>query len=97
MGQVFNNVLLKNLGVKIPVRYRLIGNVKGQIISLVREYGINNALVEINLEITSNVAVSLPLLSENEKMIVTVPLVMKLIQGEIPNYFFGSNVLGEVN
>lgn len=96
MGYALNNALINNMGFKIPVRYKLIGDLKGKLVSSVTEYGINNALLEIGLEITSKVSVSIPMLTEEKINVVSVPIVIKVIQGEIPNIFLGEKVIGEV-
>lgn len=96
VGNVLKNVLISNLGVEIPVRYKLTGEVKGQIVCSLKEYGINSALLEINLEIKSNIMVVVPLMEKKEETVVSVPLVIQLIQGEIPEAFLGTSVLGEV-
>ncbi len=96
-SRAFNNSVLGNLGAKIPVRYSLIGEVSGEIVSTLKEYGINNALLEINLQISSKSMVSIPILSEESTNQISIPLVIKIIQGDIPESFFGSNVIGGVN
>ena len=96
-SRAFNNIFIANLGINIPVRYQLTGEITGQIVSNLKEYGINNALLEINLEISSKTMIIVPLLSEEETLKVSIPLVMKLIQGEIPEFFLGTNILGGTN
>ena len=94
-SRAFNNIFISDLGFKIPVRYKLIGEITGQIVSDIKEYGINNALLEISLKVKSKVSVSLPLISEQDEFIVSVPLVVKLIQGKIPDSLLGTGVLME--
>jgi len=94
ISRAFNNSLIANYGMKIPVRYQIIGEIKSQIVSTLEEYGINNALLEIKLEIISKTKITIPLLSADENIVVSVPLVMKLIQGEVPDAFLGTNILG---
>jgi sporulation protein YunB len=94
--RVFNNILMNNLGLSFPVRYRVIGDLKGKIVTSIKEYGINNALIEINLEITARTMVSIPMISEEIVNVIVAPLVVKVIQGEIPDAFIGENILGEV-
>ena len=43
IGQALNLPLLGNLGPKIPIRFHIIGNVQSNVISTIREFGINNA------------------------------------------------------
>lgn len=94
IGRVLENVFLNNIGVMIPVRYNLMGELKGQIVSVVKEYGINNSLVEVNLEVTYKSKVSIPLISKEEENKISIPIVMRIIQGDVPDYLLGTNILG---
>lgn len=93
LSRAFDNVVIGNLGISVPVRFKLAGEVSGQIVSTVREYGINNVLIEISLEISSKFMVLVPIISSEEEAVVSVPVVMRIIQGEIPDSFYGSHVL----
>jgi len=94
ISMAFNNALIGNLGINIPVKYKLIGEVRGQIISSVKEYGINNALLEISLKIVANTKVLVPMKSIDKKSETSVPMFVTIIQGEIPDYYLGTNVIG---
>lgn len=94
LGSVFNNLFVSNLGVSVPVKYKLIGEVSGQIVSTVKEYGINNSLIEIGVEIIYRSKISVPMISGEEENTITIPLVMKIIQGKVPDYLLGTNILG---
>lgn len=92
--RVFNNILLGNIGLKIPVRFNVIGQIEGRVVSRLKEYGINNALLEINLEISSKTSVSIPILSNEEEFNTSIPLIIKNIEGEIPDFLLGTHVVG---
>lgn len=92
--RVFDNVLIANLGVNIPVRYQIIDKINSQIVSTITEYGINSALIEVHLVISSRSKVTVPILSDEEDVLVKVPLVMKVVNGDIPDSFFGSSIIG---
>lgn len=96
ISRAFENPLIGNLGIEIPISYRFNSDVKTQIVSSLKEYGINNALLEISLKINTHCYISVPMLSEEASIEVITPIVVKLIQGEIPKYFFGETMLGEV-
>ena len=87
-GIVFNNALLSNLGPKIPVKLNLIGDIISNINTKVTNYGINNAMIEvsINMEVTEQVI--LPFASKRITVTTNIPVAIKLIQGSIPNYYF---------
>jgi len=87
-GIIFNNTLLANLGPRIPVRFDLIGEVISNIGTKITNYGINNAMMEISVNIELNEQVILPFISKKITYVVNAPVAIKLIQGVVPNYYF---------
>lgn len=88
---IISNNLLANLGPKIPVKFTTIGNVINNVRTEVKDYGINNALITVFLDIDINCKVILPVSEENINIKQTIELAMKLIQGNIPNYYIPTN------
>ena len=86
-GVVFNNSLLSNIGPKIPVRFTLVGDVLSGVNTKVTNYGINNALLEVNVNIKLTLKVILPISSKEVNVETNIPLAIKMIQGNIPNYY----------
>lgn len=87
IGVIFGNGLLSNIGPKIPVKISLVGDIETNIITDVKEYGINNAVLKISIKVSVTEQVILPF-SENDITIKTsIPLVIKLVKGEVPNYY----------
>lgn len=86
-GIILNNFLFSSLGPKIPVRISLTGELESCISTKVEEYGLNNALISIYVDIKVTEQVLLPF--RTEKIIVEnkLPIAMNLINGEIPNYY----------
>jgi sporulation protein YunB len=93
-SMVFGNALIGSLGAKIPVKYKVVGKIKGSLISSVSEYGINNALLEISLQINAESKVLIPMMTSEKKVEVKVPLIVEIIQGEVPDYYLGTQVIG---
>ena len=87
IGVYSNSIFLSNLGPKIPVKMQLIGDVISSISTNVKEYGINNALIEVGVTIELNSRVFLPYISNDIKIKGTIPIALKLIQGKIPSYY----------
>lgn len=87
-GIIFNNVLLNNIFPKIPVKINLMGNIFCKLNTDVVEYGINNALIKVNINIEVEIKILLPFVSENCKINVDVPILMKLMEGSVPSYYF---------
>ena len=88
MGVIFNNPLLANFGPKVPVKLTLMGEVISNVETKITNYGINNALIEtsINLKLTEKVL--LPISSKSIDVEYNIPLSLKMIQGNIPKYYF---------
>lgn len=91
-----NNLLLSNLGPKIPIKLNVIGSVESNIKTNIKEYGINNALIEVFVEITVSEMVNVPFISNKVKVTSSVPIALKVIQGKVPRYY-GGNLSKESN
>ncbi len=87
MGAVFNNSFLANLGPKIPIKFNLIGEIKANLNSTIKDYGINNALIETVMHLTLTLNIILPVTSEEVIVEYDVPISMKMISGEVPKYY----------
>lgn len=87
-GLVFNNVLLSNIGPKIPVKLNLVGDITSNISTSVTDYGINNALIEIIVNIKVYEQVILPYTSKQIEVEIDIPIAIKLLQGETPSYYY---------
>lgn len=86
-GLVFNNAFFANLGPKIPVKLNLVGDIISEISTKVTNYGINNALIEIRINLSLTEQVILPIVSSRIEINLSVPLTLKIIQGTVPNYY----------
>lgn len=82
-----NNIFLVHKGPKIPIKFKMVGNISNNLRTEVKNYGINNALITAYLDIIIECSVILPITYENVKINQTVTLAMKVIQGKIPNYY----------
>ena len=89
VGIIFGNSFLTNFGPKIPVKIKYSGNVGLDIKTRVKEYGINSALIEIYIYIEVTQRTILPFSSNDINLHSEIPIVMKVIKGDIPNYFSG--------
>lgn len=94
-----DSTLLSNIGPKIPIKFSLIGDVTTNLKTDVKEYGINNALLNVSIEIIVNFRVSLPFTSDKITINNVFPISMKVIQGSIPSYYSGGfeNSYGLIN
>lgn len=89
IGIATDNIFLGNLGPKIPIKLQIIGDIDSNIKTDVKEYGINNAFVKVFISINISIKVIMPFISEDVKITSDIPISMKLIQGDIPEYYGG--------
>lgn len=87
LGLVYNNPFISNLSPKVPVKIHLIGSIKSNIRTEVTNYGINNALIEVYVDVEVNLQVILPFTSNEIVTKASVPLALKMVRGKIPEYY----------
>ncbi len=87
-GVIFGNSFLSNLGPKIPIKFSLLGDINSNIKTKITNYGINNALMEVSMQIKVTEKALLPFLSKKIVVENSVPISIKMIEGSIPNYYF---------
>lgn len=90
-GVIFNNSLLNNIGPKIPVKLNFIGEIESDISTKTTNYGINNALIEVYVTIKVEIEVILPLTSKKTSINNKVPIIIKSVQGNVPQFYSGTN------
>lgn len=88
-GSLLGLNLLSNVGPRVPVKFNLIKDVSGGIDTKINEYGINNAYMEVLVKVNVNVNINLLFLSRTINIECSVPISMKIIQGNIPNFYTG--------
>lgn len=88
-GVVFDNVILSNLGPKIPIRIKIVGDINVNIVTKVSNYGINNALFEVSIHFDIVSQAILPFSSDEVHLETDVPIAIKIIQGTVPPYYMG--------
>ena len=86
-GLIFNNSLLSNIGPKIPVKISLLGDATSNVSSEVTNYGINNALIEVYVNISIKEKVILPFYEDTINIESKVPVAIKLVTGTVPKYY----------
>ncbi|MFJ8236814.1 sporulation protein YunB [Ureibacillus sp. NPDC094379] len=87
IAQALNLPLLGNLGPKVPIRFHIIGNVASGVETTFKEFGINNALVEVNLNLIVNVQIIVPFASKSTTVEQKIPVAIGLIRGTVPNIY----------
>lgn len=97
IGMVSNNAFLSNLGPKIPVRLSLNGELESCIKTRVENYGINNAVITVYVYIEVSEQILLPITSKKITIKNEIPISIKMMQGNVPNYYFnGLNTTSDI-
>lgn len=87
-GNLSGSIFTNNLGPKIPIKFLLDGSVISKINSRVVEYGINNAILEIKIDIRVSIVVNMPYVTKKVTVKTSNIIFNEIIQGEIPEYYF---------
>lgn len=91
VGVILKNSFFADIGPRVPIKIKYSGNVGLDIKSRVKQYGINSALIEIYIKIEVTQRTILPFQSKDTKLISEIPIIMKVVKGDIPNYFYDTN------
>ncbi|WP_066372285.1 sporulation protein YunB [Neobacillus fumarioli] len=87
IGEVTNTAIFANMGPKIPVRYEILGDVNSDIQTAVRETGINNTYLEVNLIIKIKMNVIIPYLAKETDLTKVIKIGDLFVQGKVPQYY----------
>lgn len=90
IGIISNNVLLRNIGPKIPIKVEVGDIAMGDISTEVKDFGINNALVEIRLSVTLNTSILYPFDTISTNSTYTGLISSKIITGKVPDFYNGT-------
>lgn len=90
LGYLSDSPLLLNLGPKIPINAKTTDVAMGNVKTTIKEYGINNALVEIYIEILLKVDTILPLEKREQDVTYETLVASKIITGSVPNFYNGT-------
>lgn len=92
IGSSTGNPFLANLGPKIPLNLKIIGDTTADITTNITPYGMNNALIEVNIELKATVIIHMPFLSKEITVKNKIPLTIEIIKGTIPSYYLNYGV-----
>ncbi len=89
IGLITNNYIFSNLGPHIPIKLSLTGEFESYISTDVVEYGINNAMITIYINIKVSEQITIPFITKKVDIENKIPIFMSLVNGKIPNYYIG--------
>ena len=87
LGISLDNIYLANFGPCIPVKLKYIGSVSTNLNTVVKDYGINNAIVTLSVHITVRERIVMPFISKIIVVENDIPIAIRIIQGNIPDYY----------
>ncbi len=89
MGFISNNVLISHLGPKIPIKIDLLREINISFKTKLSDYGINNSLVELYLNITVYNNIINPFYQEEYSRDYEILIGSRMVVGKIPDYYNG--------
>lgn len=87
IGAFTNNPFLAHLGPKVELRYKTISAITSSLEREIKNYGVNHVMVSLKLVVKVKMMVILPFYNEEFKHQYDYPLVMEIIEGEVPNWY----------
>ena len=87
IGTAFNNSLLYDFGPKLPIKVSFLENVDAYVDVSVEEYGLNNALVKLFINIKMEQIIEMPIDKDRTISNYNFLIASKLINGKIPEYY----------
>lgn len=89
VGLSTNNILLSNLGYKVPIKVNLVSSLLTGLKTKVSNYGINNSLVEVYLSISITSNIIYFSLDKSLNNTYEILLGSTLVMGSVPSYLNG--------
>ena len=90
VGVIFGNKLIGNIGPKIKIKTNIIGDALSELETEVKPYGINNALIEVRVNLDVTARVVLPFISKEIKVNNKIPISINIVNGKIPEAYLSS-------
>lgn len=90
LGMLISNSFFANVGPCIKIHLKPLGAYNADVYTNISSYGINNSLIEVYLEVIIDIVALIPLQHENVRVSSKVYLVSQIIQGTVPNYYYGN-------
>ena len=90
VGVATKNTLFVRLGPKVPVKVSFLENVDAYVDVEVENYGINNSLIKLYINMEVEEVVELPIEKDRKNIEYKFLIASKLVNGEVPNILGGS-------
>ena len=87
LGLLTDNPFLANVGPKINLKYKTISAITSTVEENIENYGVNHVMVSLKIVIKIRLMVLFPFYNEEFSHKYDYPLVMEVIEGEVPNWY----------
>ena len=87
LGLLTDNPFLANVGPKINLKYKTISAITSTVEENIENYGVNHVMVSLKIVIKIRLMVLFPFYNEEFSHEYDYPLVMEVIEGEVPNWY----------
>ncbi|WP_249029808.1 sporulation protein YunB [Tannockella kyphosi] len=87
LGSFLDNAFFMNIGPSIHLKYITMTYLTSEVIKEVESYGINHMMIVIILKVTIHLKVATLSIMDEFTKVIEYPLVMEIIQGEIPQWY----------
>ena len=89
IGLASKNIYFSNLCPRIPVRIKFVGNLTTGLQTKIKEYGVNNSLIEVYLKVSLNEEIIVPYSSKKINNSCEILLSSQVIEGIVPSIYNG--------
>ena len=86
IGMALKKPVLANLGPKISFNIESINIIKLDVKTKLKDYGINNAMIEVFLHMEVEAKLVLPLVTDTIKVSQDIPISYKIITSKVPDF-----------
>lgn len=87
LGLLTDNPFLANVGPKINLKYKTISVITSTVEENIENYGVNHVMVSLKIVIKIRLMVLFPFYNEEFSHEYDYPLVMEVIEDEVPNWY----------
>lgn len=91
LGIILGETLFGSIGPYFDINIIMLSSFKTDIYTNVSDYGINSSLFELFVSVSFTINTMIPLNEELSLIEVKFPLVMEIINGEVPRYYYNTN------
>ena len=87
LGMLSNNPFLADFGPKINIKYKSISAITSSLDKEIKSYGVNHIMISLNIIVKIKLMVLVPFYDEEFNKSYDYPLIMEIIEGEVPNWY----------